>query len=165
MTWTSVGTMAADKVSLSGIATLASYDAGTYAGTGYGYCNSESYYRRRNNVIHAQIQIPTTTTWLSGLNGEWRLIADANYMPRPKNLGGVSRRVCGNAYYEVWGATPGSDFVLEHIYNESSTWVTWSLVARQIGGNTILRESNKDTLLPGFFGTWGGMTINLEYEV
>lgn len=164
MTWTSVGNMSSDKVSLEGVATLASYSGGSFAGTGYEYCNAESYYRRRNNVIHAQIQISSTNTWSTGLNGEWRLICDAAVMPRPKNVN-APFRLCGSAYYEVWGATQGTDFALEHIYNENATWVTWKFLVRGNGHLTILHENNKDTFLPGFFGVWGGMTINLEYEV
>jgi len=165
MTWTSVGVMRSNKVSLSGICTVTNYDVsrGHYS-TGYDWSGSESFYRRRNNMIEAQIQIPSTTTWQSNPPAEFRLACAAAVMPRPKNTGS-NTRICGTAHHEVFGGF-GSDFLIEYVYNEAyPTWVNFKFLVRHQGFLQSLNENNKNTYLGQFYGTWAGLSINLEYEV
>jgi len=166
MTWQYQGKMENSKVSLGGKCAIGTRHSTWWYSTGYDESTYESYYRVRNSRCDATIIIPSTTTWTSNPGtSEWHLLASEADLPIPRDVS-TTHRVYGYAHHSTFGGA-GTDFLMEYVHNAypgSGVLVFKFLVANQ-GYIQILKESNKDTYLKQFFGTYGGITINLEYDI
>lgn len=167
MTWQYQGKMENTKVSLDNKCAIGARGSTWWYPTGYGGSTSESYYRVRNSRCNATIIFPETTSWIdnSGLATEWHLTILEADIPLPRDVSSTYR-VYGYANHSTFGGA-GTDFLVEYVHNPypgSGIVVFKFLVANQ-GYIQILQESNKNTYFKQFFGTYGGITINLEYDI
>lgn len=168
MSWTLKGKAQADKVSLGTLnnsCVIAGEAGGSWYITGYPASTGESYYRVKNGRLNASIIIPETTVWNSNPSaGDWLLVASETTLPRPKDVG-TAWTVYGYAQHSTFGGQ-GTDFLMEYESTRMSpTYVCFKFLVANQGFISILGESNKNTYLKQFFGTYGGISINLEYPI
>lgn len=173
MTWSKIGQIASNAYSLSNIVQLKTGSTGQYS-VGYANSTSDSWYHNRDGVVNAQIHFATTTSWPNNSGADdttWRLWLPWATIPRPKNLqmpppaGSSDYYPIGYAHHYVFGGR-GSDFLIQcqYSYTYNNYWSA-TLHPTTDGITTTLNESNKTYFMCQFFGTYGEIDINLEYEV
>lgn len=167
MAWSSLGKLESNKTSLGVLnssCAIGAWNGGGWYATGYPESTAESYYRVRNSRLNASIIIPETTTWNTNLGaGEWHLVANESFLPKPRDVS-ATYRVYGYAHHSTFGGS-GSDFLMEYVHNLMSPYIVFKFLVANQGFISTLSESNKNTYLKQFFGTYGGISINLEYDI
>lgn len=168
MSWTLKGKSQSDKVEISGLyarARIGAWDGTTLWGVGYDDSTTESYYRVRNGRLDAQIIFPSTTALLTPPTAStFCVYASADYLPKPKDLSS-QWRVYGYAHHTNFGGY-GSDLLMQYNHNMMGTGlVAFEFLLANQGSYQTLNNTNMYQVLGQFFGTYGGIAVNLEYDI
>lgn len=164
MSWSKIGALQGDKVSLSDKCGIGRWNGVFFNSVGYYTSTSESYYRVRNSRVNASIAFGgTAERYGDGTNEEWFLVASTNDLPVPRDLS-ATYRVYGYGTHSTFGGA-GSDFLMEYVHNIAFGYVSFKFMIANQGFWSGLNCGNRDTYIKQFFGTYGGISINLEYDI
>lgn len=169
MSWTLKGKSQTDKVQISGAeegVQMGAWDGTSMYQTGYSPSTGESYYRVRNGICDVSVVFPSTNMppALTSSPAVWCIWASSAWLPKPKDLSS-KWRIYGYANHINFGGY-GSDFLMQYDHNLlGSDYIAFEFLVANQGTYQSLNSDNYYQFIHQFFGTYGSISVNLEYDI
>lgn len=139
------------------------WDGYTLRGTGYVGTNSKSFYQVRDKLCtaHAVIEAPGTWGVTTPLLAEWWMSLPVT----PKNI--ATYRIIGHMDHTTY-QNRGIQCLVELTFQVATPHVKFLITKNTtspFSSLEILSGSNWSTYVSQFFGSYGAIVVNIEYEV